>query len=122
MQVSIPLLSKMIMDFEIVEGKVPRSMVEAVLDFNILLEPDPMDQDGERKYKVNTLVWDDTIKKGHLIIRAYGRLLEPATLDRLQTEFYSFTNSLKYRKSPLTISVARTVLDQAWNGMNGWVS
>ena len=121
MQVSIPLLSKLIMDYEI-NGKVPRAMVEAVLDFHILLEPDPSNRDAVRQYTVSTLIYSGTIDKGLEIIRAYGRLIEPATLGRLQDEFYTFTNSLKYRKSAMTISVARAVLDQGFNGVNGWVT
>lgn len=112
------LLSKTIMDFKI-EGRIPRLIVEDVLDFNILIEPDELETDET----IQVEAWvGDTVEKGLLIIREYGRQIEPPSLGRLQMEFYSFTNSIKYRQSMQTISVARAVLNQAWEGLNGWVS
>lgn len=120
---AISQMSEKILSFHIVPGEpIPRSIVEDILDFNIMLEPDPMDMHGQEKYEVNVLVWKETLKHGEKIIHAYGQQLRPPNLARLQEEFYSFTNSLKYRRSALTISVARTTLGEGFEGLHGWLS
>jgi hypothetical protein len=69
-------------------------------------------------YAARTQKWRDTINTGNEIVRQYGRQFQ--SLDTMQREFYSFTNSTKYRASVYSISVARTVLSAAWEGINGW--
>lgn len=109
-------------------GPVTREMVMDVLDFNILLEPvqSPTSWTSRSNPLVDDALFDEwqkqwagTIERGHQIIRQYGMQLPP-DFTRMQVEFYSFTNSEKYRKSIVTISVARETLNKSWKGINGW--
>ena len=118
---TIESLAKKIEDFELVDP-IPRSIVETVIDLHILIEGNEFDPDADRLYEVNTKKWEVALKKGIAIIHRYGAQIEPKTLERLQEEFYSFTNSDRYLVSRTSVSVARTVLDQAFDGLNGWRS
>jgi len=100
-------------------GKVTRKMVEDILDFNILLEPPPNARRGDAEFANNQQQWAGIIKMGDTLIRMYGVQLNSDVIG-MQYEFYSFTNSEKYLESPMTISVARTVLNSNWDGINGW--
>jgi len=101
-------------------GEVTRNQAEAALDFYIMIEPEPGDlnsalvhADHQKKFKVE-------IEKADKILRQYGEQISPRTLSAMQDHFYSFSNSNKYRYSAETISVVRTELSGAWNGLNGW--
>jgi hypothetical protein len=94
---------------------VDRYMVECALDFFIMIEPDHF---GEA---VHTLKFAKEISNAKLIIRRYGERVSPLTLENLQNHFYSFSNDRKYRYSAETISVVRTVISTAWEGLAGWL-
>jgi hypothetical protein len=96
-------------------GMVDRDMVEAALDFYILIEPDSFGRGGG-----DTAKFTKEINNARRMIRRYGELVMPLTLEKLQDQFYSFSNSDKYRYSRETISVVRTVISSAWEGLAGW--
>lgn len=99
---------------------ITRELVEVILDFNILLEPDDQASlAGDMEFAENQQKWAGLITRGDAIVRLYGMRL-PRNLKEMQFEFYSFTNSSKYRASAESISVARTVLSRAWDGLNDW--
>jgi hypothetical protein len=96
-------------------GRVVRAQVEAALDFYILIEPDGFGQGGGSP---NKFVHERA--NARRIIRQYGEQFLPCRLETLQNEFYSFSNSNKYRYSAETISVVRTVISTSWEGLAGW--
>jgi hypothetical protein len=97
-------------------GIVDRDMVEAALDFYILIEPDPFGRGGGDRAK-----FTQELINARRIIRRYGEQVVPLTVERLQDHFYSFSNSDKYRYSMETISVVRTAISTAWEGLGGWL-
>jgi hypothetical protein len=98
-------------------GPVDRDMVEAALDFYIMLEPDELGNNG-----ADTLKFDTEIARAYRIMRQYGQQAEPKTIENLQELFYSFSNSDKYRYNITTISVVRLALNDAWAGLYGWLA
>lgn len=98
-------------------GQVSRELVEAVIDLNISLEPDEMGMNGGNRDK-----YRHELFKGMEIIQAFGKQVQPQTVEALQDAFYSFTNSNKYRFSAVTISVARETLNAGFDGLFGWLA
>jgi|SRR5476651_389341 len=96
-------------------GHVERPQVEAALDFYIMLEPDGLGRGGADRIK-----FTKELANARRIIRQYGEQFMPCKIEVLQDQFYSFSNSNKYRYSMETISVVRTVLSVAWEGLAGW--
>jgi hypothetical protein len=100
--------------------EVTRAMVETVIDFNIDLEGNPRTAlDNDLEFSELQIRYKDVLEKGKQVLAAYARQLPPAT-SALQIEYYSFINSVKYAKSIVAAGVARSVLRQAWDGINGF--
>jgi hypothetical protein len=99
---------------------VTREQVEDVIDFNILLEPEDNDDENtaSAQYAASLEQWRPTLEKGNEIVRNFGK--QTSSFEELQETFYSFTNSLKYRKSLFTISISRVILSKNWEGIHGW--
>ena len=94
---------------------ITRQQVESAIDFFILLENSQHDYDAMLAQNATAIATHQAV------VRQFGREIQPATVEHMQNVFYSFTNSLKYRKSATTISVARAVLSSNWHGINGWL-
>ena len=94
---------------------ITRQQVDAAIDFFIMLEISAHDYDAMLRQNAAA------IEQHRKVVRQFGEEIRPATVEAMQNVFYSFTNSLKYRKSATTISVARTVLSSNWHGINGWL-
>jgi hypothetical protein len=96
-------------------GHVDREQVEAALDLYIMIEPDGFGHGG-----ANPAKFVKELANAKQIVRRYGQQFLPCDLTVLQDEFYSFSNSDKYRYTAETISVVRTVLSVNWEGLAGW--
>lgn len=98
---------------------ITREQVEQAIDLFVSLEPtDPMISSGE--YDAIMSANSSALDMAANIIHQYGGEISPQTLKRMQDEYYSFTNSLKYLKNATVSSVARSVLSENWNGINEW--
>lgn len=107
-------------------GRVTHAHVEDVLDFNIMLE---QSEEGElvsddaqtahQRYLRRVVEHQDTIANGNRIVRQFALQL-PQDIHCLRDAFYTFMSSVKYHESPVSISVARTVLSSNWDGISGW--
>lgn len=101
-------------------GVVTRSMVEVVLDFNINLEGTPRTAlDNDLEFEELQVRYKLILEKGKQVLKTYARQL-PESFEAMQDEFYSFTTSPKYGRSIVTAGVARSILRQAWDGINGF--
>lgn len=96
-------------------GVVRRIDAEAALDFYIMCEPDVFGRGGADMKRFRS---EDI--KAKRILRRYAEQMLPCNLETLQAEFYTFSNSTKYRYTADTISVVRTMLSTAWEGLAGW--
>lgn len=100
-------------------GIVSRELLEDALDFLISLEADENDPDGDA-YEKNIANAGETYSKAETVIRNFGEQISPRTLSNMQDVYYSFTNSLKYRASAVTLSVATSSLNAGWHGIGNW--
>jgi hypothetical protein len=101
-------------------GVITRRMVETVLDFHIDLEGSPWTaHDNDLEFDELQVRYRSVIGKGTEVLKAYAQQL-PASFDAMQNEFYSFTTSPKYARTIVTAGVARSILRQAWDGINGF--
>jgi hypothetical protein len=96
---------------------ISRADAEAALDYMIAIEPDPT---SDEPYDNHLERHSKGIDRANSILRLYGQQIVPPTLEAMREAFYGFTNSVKYRQSATSISVARASLNEAWNGINGW--
>ena len=101
-------------------GFVSDSMVEACIDFFIMMEPDPQSPYPEVPHSELQERFKKEIETANRMVRQYGEQIQPQTLPHMRGEFYRFTNSLKYRYCPETISVCRTLLNDCWDGIGPW--
>ncbi|MDE2344401.1 MAG: hypothetical protein KGL63_13620 [Betaproteobacteria bacterium] len=108
---------------------VDRLILEKALDFLISIEPDPEEMAktcaekglDEREYynKIQQLHEHD-IKVAKAVLRQYAEQIVPRNREEMQRHFYSITNSKKYRRSQLVLSVTYASLNREWRGINEW--
>lgn len=99
-------------------GPPSRELVETVIDLNIAVEPDPSLDVAEYDKMIDK--WRPILEAGDVIVRKYGEALPDKSFDALTEEYYSFTNSDKYRQSSTTLSVCAEVLKSCWEGIGMW--
>lgn len=101
-------------------GIITRNMVEVVIDFNIDLEGTPRTAlDNDLEFEELQVRYKEVLVKGKQVLATYARQL-PENFEAMQDEYYSFTNSAKYGRSIVASGVARSILRQAWDGINGF--
>jgi hypothetical protein len=101
-------------------GVITRDMIETVLDFHISLEGTPRTcSDADLEFADLQIRYKEVITKGYAVLRTYARQL-PETFEAMQDEYYSFTNGPRYGRSIISSGVARSILRQAWDGINGF--
>jgi hypothetical protein len=101
-------------------GYITRETVELILDFHISLEGNPRNAlDNDLEFEDLQARYKEVIEKGYRMLKTYAQVIPPR-LEAMQDEYYSFTNSPKYARSIMTAGVARSILRQAWDGINGF--
>ncbi|AVH85224.1 hypothetical protein RsoM2USA_296 [Ralstonia phage RsoM2USA] len=101
-------------------GFVSDSMVEACIDFFIMLHPDPQSPFPEVPYQELQERFKTEIETAKRMVAQYGSQIQPQTLPHMRGEFYRFSNSMKYLYNSETIAVTRNLLNECWNGIGPW--
>ena len=99
------------------DGGAPAE-VHAALEVMISTEPDP-----EATEEECAALWAQHAKpraEAEAVLRRYGEEVAPGGLAAMQAAFYGLTNSLRYRRSALVLSVVRASLSGAWAGVGEW--
>jgi hypothetical protein len=99
-------------------GNVTKVKLEEALDFMISIETDPAT--GAEEYHDNLIKYKREVQMARQAVRKYGEQIFPRTLENMQNEFYSITNSIKYRQSVTHCSVAYSMLSSGWDGIGAW--
>ncbi len=107
--------------FEYDGGTVSRSKLEEAIDFFISIEPHPGKRTATEEYEANLIRYKKEIELAELAIRSYAEQIRPLTIEAMQDEFYSITNSEKYLQSMIHSSVAYSLLNSHWNGVGPWI-
>lgn len=100
-------------------GPVDEILLEKALDFMIRLEKAERLRSAE-DYELVHARHEGTIQQCARIIRAFGEQLEPQTFHALQAAFRSLVDSGKYARNSIVQTVARSVINEAWDGLCGW--
>lgn len=115
-------MTKNQLKFEYDGGIVSRSKLEEAIDFFISIEPQPGIENGREEYESNLVRYKKEIELANSAIRNYAKQISPLTIEKMQDEFYSFTNSEKYLQSMIHCSVASSVLSTNWNRVGPWLN
>lgn len=97
---------------------ITRDMVEEALDLFIATEPEGC---SDTTYRRNKKLNHHKLELANKVIHEYGTQISPMTLEHMQDEFYSFTNSDKYRASAHICSIARIMLSVNWHHVGPWL-
>ena len=93
--------------------------VRAALDFLIAVEPEPPPE-SRAEYEQLTAPYREQIAAAMATLRAFARQTRPMSLERMQAEYYGFTNDPRYLVSADVAAVVRGELNEAWNGVGPW--
>jgi hypothetical protein len=99
--------------------EIDEDHVRNALDFLIAVEPIPPRASREQ-YEAATVRHRQQIAAAMATIRAFARGTVPMTIERMQAEYYGFTNDPRYLVSEEVSAVVRGALDEAWNGVGPW--
>jgi len=101
-------------------GSVDRELVQAALDFMVAIQPASDDPDGGAKYVAALNEHGLTISSAQKILRSFGEMIEPPTLEAMQIIFYRVVDSPRYSVSADTRSCVYSCLNRAWTGVGPW--
>ncbi len=93
--------------------------VRTALNFLIAIEPVPPPTSRE-EYEAATGPYRQQIAAAMATIRAFAAGTVPMTLERMQADYYGFTNDPRYLVSEEVSAVVRGVLNDAWTGVGPW--
>jgi hypothetical protein len=99
--------------------EIDEDHVRNALDFLIAVEPVPPPA-SRQEYEAATGLYRRQVAAAMATIRAFVLGAAPRTLDRMQIDYYGFTNDPRYLVSEEVSTVVRGALDEAWNGVGPW--
>jgi len=101
------------------EGTTTEAHVLSALDFLVSIEPDPQPQ-TLAEYKAALAPYEARIARAVPVLRTFAEQMQPATLQEMQAQYYTFTNDKRYLTSPAVTGTAIAYLNEAWNGVGPW--
>jgi len=122
-------------DFRLKSKIITREDVEDALDFLIgvhsiskKIEEYTYDDDNHMYTKDNIDEFHDEMHNrlkdeilfAETTIKIYGKQIFPPDLEKMQEEYYSFTNSTKYRQTNLHMLIATNAISTCWDGIGDW--
>jgi hypothetical protein len=93
--------------------------VRAALDFLIAVEPVPPPESRE-EYEKLTAPYRQQIAAAMATLRNFAKQTRPMTLERMQADYYGFTNDPRYLVAAAVAAVVQGALNEAWNGIGPW--
>lgn len=99
--------------------KVDRIFLEKALAFMVSIEPDP--QSVMTREEANAIFekYKSAIDKAESIIRLYGQQIEPLDLSSMLQVYEGISGA--YSSEPIKLSIVKSRLSSAWNGIGGWM-
>jgi len=101
------------------EGTMTEAHVFSALDFLVSIEPDPQPQ-TLAAYKARLAPYEAQIARAVAVLRSFAEQMQPATLEEMQAQYYTFTSDKRYLTSPAVTSIAIAYLNEAWNSVGPW--
>jgi multidrug efflux pump subunit AcrA (membrane-fusion protein) len=101
------------------EDTTTEAHVLSALDFLVSIEPNPQPQ-TLAEYKAALAPYEAEIARALAVLRNFAEQMQPATLEEMQVQYYTFTNDKRYLTSPAVTSTAIAYLNEAWNGVGPW--
>lgn len=99
---------------------ITRDIVCDVLEHLVSLEPDNDMLFSMEEYQSHMAEHEHEIKEAIAVLRKYGEQIYPRTLDAMQQVFYSLANDERFKDSIEAVSVVRSYLNEAWDGIGPW--
>ena len=93
--------------------------VREALDFLVAIEPDPP-PDTREDYEAQVGPHRQEIAEASATLRRFAEQTRPSTLERMQADYYGFTNDPRYLTTPDVSAVVTSALNEAWHGVGPW--
>ena len=87
-----------------------------------LLEEKYLEKDFNQPRGILLDHYQEEMEMAIATLRDYGEQLQPATLDKMRAEYYSWVNDRDKFTTGLEVSIVSSYLQKAWDGINGWQS
>jgi hypothetical protein len=98
--------------------------VHEALKFLIDIEPDPDDDDNDidtvEDYDAYMARFSRDIDRAMATLRRFAEQRQPQTLQKMQEDYYSFTNDDRYLDTSEMSGVVTSALRDAWEGVGSW--